>query len=275
MENFSVSSGIDWLTASSGNLAVCQKAYDLWEKMKADRLEPATPPEKSNWYGYKGEKVPGAFYGERADGACMRVSGDVAAFYGPTMLVAGLRPSRLDLQITHWSYIRPTQLLKDHFRQVATLADSGHLHRKVRFWRDLTGPTGMAVGSRQSRKYLRIYDKGKESRQPDYDGAIRYEVELKEEAAVAAAWIIVRELDMAAAIRRLVVGHFEECGILLELPEKVDGLQVKIPVQRPDTAAAMAWLTTQVAPTIRKLLPSVGRQKLLWALFGDTLEEKE
>jgi hypothetical protein len=102
---------------------------------------------------------------------------------------------------------------------------------------------------------LRIYDKGKESGQPEYQNAWRYEAELTDQYATMCYYECLDTSWGEDMLARLLVGYCRMRGVALELPS---GLQpfdrASLPRPATGTERRLAWLRTQVAPSLQRLM---------------------
>lgn len=117
---------------------------------------------------------------------------------------------------------------------------------------------GLAIASRQSAYYGRVYNKHAESPTLYPPGAWRYEIELKRHASEyeqTAASADLGRLDRAGEIVR---DHMSRWGITVPC---TPGPTVSLAVQRrppSDAERSLTWLRSQVAPTIQ-WLRDIGR----------------
>jgi DNA relaxase NicK len=136
----------------------------------------------------------------------------------------------------------------------------------------------VTVGSRQSQLYGRIYDKGKESKQPEWEGYIRHELEVKEEQARDLHFWLMEEITREHMIKAIVGNYFEKrgCPMYWEDFETRETPAVEKRTRTDETK--LSWLATQVAPTVRDLIDHGKGAEALTALLycvasDDTAEE--
>lgn len=135
--------------------------------------------------GYNGYYAGSVSFGRRYDGDILRLSSAAAKEHWAQSVLFSTNVSRLDVQVT----VRPPEgtqrrLLKHH-QQIRRLQRKRGRPATFKFWYGPSGPEAAMLGSRQSDFFGRIYDKGIESRLPEYEGTLRYEVELKRSPAKA------------------------------------------------------------------------------------------
>jgi len=107
------------------------------------------------------------------------------------------------------------------------------------------------IGSRQSEKFVRIYDKAAESNLPDTDWK-RYEIETKGMVARALAKVLVETTNWSGAFQHMAKG-------ILDLPNSddyaaffsPDALPIGIP-KLEKTSDREKWIRTQVLPAVAR-----------------------
>lgn len=265
--------GCDWLSATSADNVAIERMRLLWVRMTGAAHGVSRETKPATWLGYMGERIDGAFFGGRHDGALVRLSGRMASTYALQVLGRGFRPSRLDLQVTIPCGPDASDILEHMFNDQIDRAKGRKRGPTLAYWRDVSGPTGMSIGARSSQIYCRVYDKGKESNDEVYAGCLRFEVELKGLAALAYADGLERAQDDQHTILRMVAGVFRVRGIVLPGLEQVQGLTYSLGAVQTPTESRMAWLSKQVAPSVRELCYILGYQKVYSAVFGDILQE--
>jgi len=128
-----------------------------------------------------------------------------------------------------------------------------------------TGQT-LYIGSRESPRFGRIYDKQAQDEDPACERCVRFEIEYKKVCApLVAAWLL-QEQNLGIAAAQSVVGQLAEWGIELDLG--LEGRLVAGSVGRRnfDSDRVLKWLREQVAPSIEKLLQAVDTETIEEAL---------
>jgi len=228
-----------------------------------------------NYYGRVGEHI---FVGKNEEGAMVQVSGSLANDLFRPLSRQGGRCSRIDLQITSQPPNGPSDYLHDAFDIMAT---APHLRGKpslVQINDTNYGAKMVTVGSRQSQLYGRIYDKGKESKLEEWQGYVRHELEVKEEQARDLHFWLMEEITREHMIKAVVGNYFEKRGCPMYWQD-FDTRETPVIEKRTKTdATKLAWLSTQVAPTVRDLIDHGRGVEALTALLqciasDDTVEE--
>lgn len=246
------------LTRPASNLTDedVMKVWTCLNRVAITKVEHLEPKEEMR-DGYRGHALGKFFVGTSVQGMAMYASGA----WSSDLLEARLRwqnAPRLDIQVTLWYQDDIAATLIDA-SVAATLAHRDQrklppyaVQRRATFG---DGDT-LYIGSRTSDKYVRIYDKMREKKEPEYENSIRFEVELKGEIAR----MYVHECDDAfpqqewwySKVRTILRGY----GISLPdcVPETYAVPEYKKEV--PTVDSRLAWLSSQVAPTVAKLVAS-------------------
>lgn len=112
------------------------------------------------------------------------------------------------------------------------------------------------VGSRTSAQFMRLYDKGAESKIGHLTGLWRYEVETKDEraGAVARALFSQRQSDKASA--GFVYHAFDRQGVKPAFAPPVDAPHVEHTRDETDDERRIKWLREHVSKTVSRLIAS-------------------
>jgi len=267
--------GVDYirLTASDHAPLAAWSAICLPEYIREER---AGRKSHMRWIlGYWGRVGEHCFVGERDDGCMIQLSG---AYAWQRWYDAGLHSkkcTRIDLQVTWPLDGDPGQYIRDMY-EVGKLAKKREGHQPELTLTDTPeGAKMLTVGSRQSTVYGRMYDKGRESRMPEYANHVRWEIEVKAEPAI----------DLNAHLRAGDGPGAETCAIvhnwwsqrgMTPFWDPFEGIGGIPPMKRSKTdETKIAWLATQVAPTLTTLKSHGRLVEAVRALFKDCLTEKQ
>ena len=267
-----IESGVDWLTATAAQ-GWEELVRSIWNQcLDEQKIGPAWR-KPAGWLGYQGERVPHGFYGERPDGCCISIGGYFAWQYARAFIDIGMRPSRLDLQITGAPFIPPQRAIEQMFQDAIAHKPANGRPLAVKCFTGRYGPEGLYVGKRSSEVMLRIYDKGLESHEQQYRGWLRVEAELKQGAARRYANALLQSEYTNPFCASAVAGLCKERGVII--PFDVGGEEVVLrKTKAPSTVESkMAWLASQVSPTVQSLLNEVEPHQLVELLFGDALNK--
>lgn len=211
------------------------------------------------WMGYVGEACGSVAYGRSYVGHILQISGWQAADEAVLRLPFDNVP-RWDVQLTVWL----NEDVPSLGRRVVEASEAARDRAAHRPWRTTlidgrgSGDTAY-IGSRSSATFLRIYDKWREQgRSEEYVHAWRFELELKDSAAKP-YWPSLHgptpAPDYYAAI---VLANLRSRGIHLPPIGALRDQIVPEPLRRrrPTDDSRLAWLRTQVAPSLDKLRAS-------------------
>lgn len=209
-----------------------------------------------SWHAYRGRTIGPISWGERDDGSILRISGRLAQRWIDSGFPAPDNVSRLDICLTIWGCADATRAIEEA-TDTAQAYRAGPPGRQfgIRHVRGIGDGDTLYLGSRTSQIFLRIYDKGKESGEEQYAGSIRYEAELKQEAALAEYMAIRGAYPRPPRVRADVLGLFAARGVTVFGHESATPRLIDVPdAIVSDTERQLAWLRTQVRPTVRRLL---------------------
>jgi len=213
---------------------------------------------QASMLGYEGIAVGGSFLGERHDGYMCRISGEWAAPLWRQVYDEHTSVTRFDLQVTAWlgketaSYGH--KLRRDAHKHNLSLP---HQRQRAISWHEdvLQGYT-LYIGSRTSATFMRIYNKGAESGDSAYLGAWRYEVQCNgDTASRTACHLFLDAQNEQRRITEAVQSYAIARGVKLPLPEAEQiSVIAATSHNKSDNERSLAWLTTQVRPTVERLL---------------------
>lgn len=240
-----------------------------WARRKANEKGARESVKAWAWQGYTGWSVGSFCFGERQDGTIVRVSSALAHDYVTSGLPIGHNVSRLDVCLDVWG-------VKDIDNQIAlhkeeTLMYRNNLHSRpyeVRLQETFGGGDTLYLGARSSGLFVRIYNKEKEQATNEYyHEAIRYEVEIKDDRGRK---IVDKYRDggyRSFLLTESILGFLERRGVHpVGLPVGGGVYVDSSPRAVGDIDASLAWLRSQVAPTVRRLLKLGYRPDIIDAL---------
>jgi DNA relaxase NicK len=207
--------------------------------------------------------------GQRLDSCILRLEGIAAHAWLAAGFPAGHNISRIDIAATVWGVSEQSAALARHKEEADEYRKAlQHRPYKVRLIDGVGDGDTLYCGTRESKYFLRVYDKERApNTAPEYKGALRYEAECKEELArqvyegaisggysVANCCAVLGALLTRRGISPLSIGCLQSAY----LPH--------IAVPRTDVERSIAWLRTQVKPTLQNLLRMGYEQEALEAL---------
>ncbi len=262
-----LAAGVDWLTCTASDPARSELLKAIgWgvvygEAERGNNLKPWT------WKGYAGITAGGASVGERYDGAIVRLSSECAAdnWLG-AVRVAG-HVSRLDLAVT----VR-LPALANPAREAYTVAQSavpqarGRRVQKASHIETWTEGETAYLGSRQSSRFGRLYNKGLESKEERYNGCWRWEVEYKGDTATAISGEMAQCGNSSESALAYVWDTFDKWGVPPIWGKGAVVPAVTLGRTATDDERRLQWLAVQVAPAIERLIRNGKRIAVLEAL---------
>jgi DNA relaxase NicK len=143
---------------------------------------------------------------------------------------------------------------------------------KVKAWANLSGLESMQLGARSSLHFGRIYDKGLESKEHIYKGALRFEMQLNKELAEQMGALLDRTECQGESIASICDAWFQEhhvapilspCFFEQKLAAEWKPLVSSV---SKELGASLTWMSVQVKPTIERLCRIGKRAEVLEAL---------
>lgn len=250
-----VEAGMDWLTAVSRNEIGGRNLEELYRVREAEAVTVGFLPTFDQKYGYEGFRCGKLFFGRRGESSMLIVSSSDAQQLAQVIDWENCHATRIDLQVTSWrNYVENWAETQKAALENAIEANTGNkLPEPVLIVpRKGKGQT-LAVGSRSSPRYGRLYDKGAESGDEYYASSWRYEVEYKGDAATH----ILRALRTARFgtdfILRSVAGQFDAWHISRTFNTQSPIRPAPLGKRRTDVQRKLDWLNKQVRGTVDKL----------------------
>jgi hypothetical protein len=265
--------GVDWLTATSADDQVGASWLRIFHQYHKFYNDPW--PVNDRWHNgfYGGLSTSGLKWGYSDKlGYIMIATSDTANVLFQRVSPKATKVTRLDLCVDI-VLPRPKELANICYEQFGEIAHRGGLQAAI--WENTGGGKTLYVGKRSSDQMGRLYDKGIESGVAAKGLYWRWEVEFHK------AWAapISEQLnglsgeEMSSKIKNLLGTWYTDRGIreakgIATAPDRV----IIAMVRRTTLDKKIAWLRTQVRPTVRTLLEAgLGRQVAM-ALLLDTGE---
>lgn len=216
----------------------------------------ASTLEELHWNGLGGYADKYHRYLSGSWGSLLQVSGYRAHFAASHLQIFTNIP-RLDVQITtypqEYGAATPSTAFKEY---VSRRQGRRRSATPVLLTNPDSGDT-LYIGKRGSNtRMLRVYEKGKEDKSGQYEGAIRYEFELTGHVALAAFLQLARHKFTRRAVAELTRGHLRELAFIDVV---CDGTEPSVPDRRSEEggdADALKWVREQVSPHVKKLIES-------------------
>jgi len=261
MKTAKISKNVDYLTLTAQGreeaTALIEAALPFGNGLN-EQLPIQTP-----WHfkGYRGWKQEGMAYGTRNAGdAIVQLWGLTAHTAYRTMYDYATSCTRIDLAVTV-ELTNPDKLVAVRAYNLQTEAKK----TKSTLFLNNRGGATCYLGSRTSRHYGRLYDKGAESNKEP--GVFwRYELEVKKPASM----IVFRQLIAAKSpgdfIIAAVYDFFVSRGVEPEFTPTIPYDAIEIPRNLTSPEKKLQWLEKQVQPAVRQLWDLGLRSEVLIAL---------
>lgn len=269
-----VSAGVDYMSMTMPNNNLHYGTFLRASQAYLEEIAAAGNEVKSmRRLGYEGYSVGGSFVGERERDCLSLFSGERAKRAYTLLYRAGVHVSRIDVQ-TSFRYTpsqsNVAQMAREQVNRDNVKLSSAR-QRNATLIEDLRGGATCYIGTRKSEQFARIYNKGAESGEAQYEGVWRFEVQLKNRLASKAAEQIGSGVYNQEGYASVFVKQWlRHRGV--STPWKADAELLPLP-KEPNTKTQLEekleWLRTQVRPALRVLLKYGLRDDILAALGLD------
>lgn len=244
----SYTSSVDFLTITTKN---DQKTWDLYNVLYKHLSEAKkVPVEVRPWkfMGFSGQAGEGWRCGVRGPEGILMLSGAYCAEMWATFAPLRSRCTRIDLAVTATFEDARLSLGEEMY---TTLQEEAK-HNGA-FISNTRGGKTVYVGSRQSRFFGRVYDKGAE--QGALPGYVwRWELEVKKPASEPLVQGLLDSKEPQVWGASFLNGWFAERGLnVVELSASTKS-EIEISANVSTTEKSLAWLSSQVRPTVGKLM---------------------
>ncbi len=251
--------GVDWLTVTAKEHDARHMLWYATERLKGVFMRAGEEVLPWKFKGYAGFKIGSMRWGSREDSDIGILSGTDAYEHWFRFGVAAENCTRIDLAVTTTLSERWKGLAKGYYEWHAR----GNARPDVpnlgfTLIQNTHGGETVYVGSRTSRQFGRIYDKGAEQKKEELTGyQWRYEVEYKKPLAgpvLKALLSMVRDGDLPGAMRSSVHNWFAErdCPPIFEGAGPMLELETEARVTSDEVK--LWWLSSQVCPSVQKLV---------------------
>lgn len=243
-----ISAGVDFLT---GTTKTDERTSSLMHYLIRE-IWPSEGqlPLVGSWgsHGFHGRGIANAKWGIRGEEGIVQLSGDIAQRLFPTVSSLCDSITRIDFQVT----VR----LSEQYYGVAADAYAftrGEQRLKTALIQNSDRGSTCYVGSRSSRWYGRIYDKGaQKGREPGQDW--RFEVEIKKPAAHLECDRLSASVNKDEFITGYVYEWFRARGIVPHFTPTSAISAIELPKDLTNEQKVLQWLHKQVRPAVGKLV---------------------
>lgn len=270
-----VNSGLDWYTATTISERVGYAWYEVFNKYREKQISGGRGwLEEWKNLGYTGLECEGLSWGySPRHGYIMIARSVVAENTWRKVLPIARNITRLDLAVT-CKLPKPVPDLVDKTFAVTRLIKQ----RRYDMRQNSRGGSTLYVGSRQTDQFGRLYDKGVESKSYNPGVLWRYEVELKKPRSLVMAKRIYEQFQKGISTELSIIGYVWDWfdGREVRPLFRRSGCNMVVEVEKRITSAdkKIAWLRSQVGPTVQKLI-ALGHHKQIVDALGLDAEQLE
>jgi DNA relaxase NicK len=265
-----VSVGCDWITGTTKTRRAGRALSAFGTQLLKSELHRGCKKKGWGMAGYNGYKVGQVQLGRRDQECIIRLSSHLAHTNWRRVYELAETITRCDWECTTRNNRTAQQRIGKHWRELQRASKGLKGKHKYTILRGSDGSSTLYCGSRTSEKFLRIYDKGRESGFVDLLGSVRYELECKGAFASRVAYDMVRESNEALAVCQLLAGFARARRLVLQWscdPKLHSGVRRSA----SDCDLTLAWLTKCVRSPAKLLVDNGRLAELLTALKLDNL----
>lgn len=256
METFrgvAVSSGVDYLTCTYRGAELYKPLQILLDEIVHSEYQSGSKIKPWGFAGYKGWHCGGVQCGDREDGWCVRLSGEVARLNWWDFYCDCDNVTRLDCQVTVRFEDNPTAQVLRHEREAKRYKKKHKCKWEARWIGSTTGGRTLYIGSRSSLQFMRIYNKWIESKQEWYRGCVRYETQFNGILSSLHAQSLSGKLTVQEACAAKCSEFMTNHGVSRQFAAN-DMSHVCAPAVDKNYDKSLRWLTNQVRPTVQHLI---------------------
>jgi len=261
-----VSADVDWLTMStdeSGGHAALLEWRDHRFSALADEGYRETA-FSSHGYSYR-QRGSVAVGSNGRRGVCT-VSGAQAGPNWRDLLRLAANVSRIDLAVTGRPDVESSSLAREGYRPTGRAERGRGRPITMTLIQGQDRGDTLYVGSRKSDVLGRLYDKGRESREPAYAGCWRWEIQYRRASALQTARGLAVAENPASTITATVGSWFRARDVGAPAWSDDPALDHRAPGAVPDDERYLAWARKSIQPRARELVKRYG-----WRFIAETL----
>lgn len=266
---------VDWLTVTVKDQHKQGLLADEVNRLMAIRKDQGYTQKTWSFKGYNGWLCGGIRWGSRDDGSIVMLSGEEAELNWPVVLTWCDNCTRVDLAVTV-TLLEPRKGIAKDAYDMLTLDGTSKTKgpRKMSLVVNNQGGETFYIGSRASDQFGRLYDKGAESGD-NCDIPIgliwRYEVEFKQYRAKRIAAQLLEAAketdDYHQQIGQTVYKWYLSRGVSPIFPAYNElPFSTQTYAKVTDDDVTLRWLSTSVAPSVKRLGENGKGQQVLEAL---------
>lgn len=270
--------GVDWLTSTARiGTEQAERLMHYGATIAQNRSKQGTYATTARILGFEGfQSGKTVFYGQSSTHTMLRITGEEADNAFKEVNRPNDHYSRLDIQVTVWLPELPTTYNERLYAKLLQ-AFNPETAKGCGPRRYTDGKGGWTVYStdRTAKQMARIYNKYAETPEPQYKGAIRYELELKDVyASEMAGMLDIQGVYAERYLLSYLKLWYKRKGINLPYNARTADISLlSVPHARSDVEKQLAWIERQVKPTVKKLIGLGLQEYVRIMLFGNSETE--
>lgn len=267
------SAGIDWLTLTTVSDHTKKSMLRCFSRLVAADLKAGYKVVNGGAYGFFGKRTRHALLAEKDDRMMLQLSSDDAK-QAIQLIYPDDNATRIDVQMTVFI---GEEKIHDYLVFQESNARSKRAIRGKHAVVDHYASNGqyqtVYIGKRSSDVYVRLYDKFAKEQEECYRGCVRLEAEIKGKKAKALWAYLEKEVQAGLRVLQFLLSLLEDRGLDVSGID-LDRANIVLPKPEPfKETVSLAWLASQVAPTVARLSASHGWLHVFSVLFSGAVED--
>lgn len=256
---------MDYITATATHSYLEQPLRQIGEELVEGEAHCGNEVRKWRGLGYHGKSAGSASFGVGPQGVLVRASSGLASDHWRTLAHWSTNVTRLDVQVTLSVGPKATDFITNKWGE-ARQHWLAHKHlAEPRLRSGVNGAETIELGSRQSERCGRIYDKFKETKLDHYRGCVRFEAEFKGGVSKAVTSDLLRKPLAPTYVIPYVLGFFHKQRIGLELSTHAPAF-IKGPSNVSDRGRKLLYLEKSIRPLVMRLIETGDLGEVIAAL---------
>ena len=245
--------GVDYITATATHSYLETPLREIGAELVESEAQCGNEVRKWRGLGYHGKSAGSASFGVGPQGVLVRASSGLANEHWRTLAHWSTNVTRIDVQVTLSVGPRATEFISSKWDE-ARRHWLTHPHlREPRLRSGVNGAETVELGSRQSERCGRIYNKFKETKLDHYRGCVRFEAEFKGGVSKGVAADLLRKPQASTYVIPHVLGFFRKQRIGLELKTHTPTF-FKGPPNVSDRGRKLVYLQKSIRPLVMRLI---------------------
>lgn len=268
-------SGVDWLTVTAPRGTRADEMIARAEGLLHQSEGAGNRISMWKGSGYHGRTSGGISLGVGREGSIVTLKSREAYRSAESFLGKEYRVTRLDLQTTCFDKRQVAARAEIAYHLMQDSRKKAGRRISARLWLGTGGGQSLYLGSPKSDVIARLYDKGIEQRLAEAGACWRWEVQYRRRFAKLQAERLYQSESKSNHIASTVTRFFKDRGVVVprvaKVPAKLEAQYETLCPKRDatDSERALRWLSTLVAPSVKRLIDSGYRAEVLRVLGLD------